>query len=178
MSQLFNLNLNNTSVHKSAKEIIEEQCEFLAEQTQNWIAGKVQDYSGSIENHTRPGNRSPMKALTLLWQDEDDEEVDIQTQLGELSNSVFTYDFYITSRNTPNYKYRVMFFRYGIGLYPTKIVLDEDISKQLGSDAENPCKTQDEFEQRLTQIMNSAKFQEVIQNLYTHNKKIEDEILF
>lgn|GEM_PF-5288428 len=48
----------------------------------------------------------------------EDKQVDIQEDLGSVSESDFTFEFFITSTATPNYKYRVLFLHYDIPFYP------------------------------------------------------------
>lgn len=178
MESFFNIDRECTTSYKTPKEVLEKQCEFLSKDTDNLVLGRVENYSGEIQDYIQPGNKSPMKCLSTLWVDQDDTYVDIQTHLGELSDSNFTYDFFLTSKHTPNYKYRIMFFRYGIGGYPVKVVYDGDIAKELDLAFDIECKSETEFIENLKKILESNKVSEIVNNLFVFNKMKKSELDF
>lgn len=89
----------------------------------------------------------------------------VQKNLGEVEDSKFVFEFYITSRATPNYKYRVMFIEYGIAFYPVTITLDETIAEEIKETTKIECQTQEVFEEKLEMILGSAKLEQIINNL-------------
>ncbi len=138
----------------TAKNIIQEQCNYLRNSTEGKIVAKVVEYDGVIESYlAMPQRESAAKVI------------DIQTKLGEKDQEGFSFEFFITSTATPNYKYRVMFVKYGISLYPVHITLDESIASEIGSDEYIFCDTQEEFEKVLELILNSSKLEKIINNL-------------
>ena len=92
-----------------------------------------------------------------------------QIEIGEGS---VTFEFFITSVATPNYKYRVMFVEYGIAFFPVYLTLDESIALELGAEESMECANQEEFEKILEKILNSEKIEKVINNLLTIGKTV------
>ncbi len=84
--------------------------------------------------------------------------------MGEIGEGSVTFEFFITSVATPNYKYRVMFVEYGIAFFPVYLTLDESIALELAN--------QEEFEKILEKILNSEKIEKVINNLLTIGKTV------
>ena len=75
----------------------------------------------------------------------------------------------------PNFMYRVFFIRYGISLYPLRMVLDETIAKQIDIDFDIRIGTEEEFIEILSMILNCEKFKQVISNLYVINVKLSEK---
>lgn len=172
MTKMFQIDITEDVSYKTPKEIIEAQCTLLSEDTHGLVLGRVQDYSGEIDNYIKPGFK---RALAELWNVGEDYPVEIQSALGELSESTFTYDFFLTSKYAPNYKYRIMFFRYGIGGYPVKVVYDADIKVEASNEDYSSIKNEEDFNNFLKQLLSSEDFSNVVKNLYAFNKKIEVE---
>ena len=59
------------------------------------------------------------------------EKVDIQNNLGKIGFNKSKFEFYLTTPKLSEYKYRVLFFEYGIGGYPVKIVLEQGIADEI-----------------------------------------------
>ena len=95
-------------------------------------------------------------------------QVNIQDDLGEIAEFNFKYEFFITSTQTPTYKYRAFFLQYNISIYPLTLVLDETISKELGwTNYIVRCDTEEDFIQKLAEILNSEKIYSIINSLYS-----------
>ena len=140
-------------------DIVQFQCASIGTITNGKIIARIVEYSEPIKSYTK---KSPFFADI----DIDDLVVNIQDNLGEVSGGEFTFEFYITSVATPNYKYRIMFIQYGLSLYPVTIVLDETIAKELRLKKQQIiCSDQEEFENKLTAIINSKKVGCVISSL-------------
>jgi len=91
--------------------ISQEIIPMIAEATDNYLFGKLDQYSGRIHSYeTRTkGGLSSVLGNSLV-----EEKVvrhDIQTQLGELNREETTYEFYIGSTVLKSYKYRILFLR-------------------------------------------------------------------
>jgi len=147
------------------KEIIEAQCDYLKQKTDGNILAKVSDYIGPISSYTK------VNIFQVLGNNFSNREVDIQEDLGDIGESTFTYDFYITSPFTPNYKYRVMFLQHLITIFPTLIVLDEAIAEELSGNQDVICNSQEDFENKLKHILNSKKLESIINALLAISQK-------
>ena len=164
MNDLWNNSFSPDSNVNMPDEIIKAQCEYLEQRTSGIIVAKVADYDGPIHSYdTSIGN-----ALYNPYEN----EYDVQKDLGNIPESRFTFEFFITSTSTPNYKYRIMFLSYAIPFYPVDIVLDEAIAMELNiNDNYIYCNTQKDFELLLKNILNSKKIVSIINSLLTIAKK-------
>lgn len=156
------------------KDIVQFQCEELGKLTGQLIVGKIKEYDSPISDYKTQGmSASLAHTLESITQPRD---IKIQSKLGEQSNSEFTYEFFITSKYMPNFMYRVFFIRYGISLYPVRLVLDETIAKQIDIDFDIKIETEEEFIEILSMILNCEKFKQVISNLYAINVKLSEKV--
>lgn len=156
-------------------DIVKKQCELLARQTNGKIVARIANYTGPTKNYTKP---NVLKSISSMYAEK---EISIQDDLGEISlGSDFTFEFFITSTNTPNYKYRVMFLQHGIAFYPVYIVLDESIADELELDIDCDsikCDSDDDFKQILKKILNSKSVVTVINGLLTIARQEERVLL-
>lgn len=151
------------------KEIIEYQCNELATMTNQLILGKVNEYDEPISNYMTIGLEGISRSLSESFKSQ---SVDVQTKLGELQKSEFTYEFFLTSKYMPNFMYRIMFIRYGISVYPVRVVLDETIATQIGVLSDSKYENEEEFTTLLSLVLNSDKIKKVIGDLYNVNIKL------
>lgn len=152
------------------KDIVQYQCDELSKMTKGLILGKIQEYDDPIDDYkTGIGISLPLKSVF------EEKEVSIQSDLGELSGNQFTYEFFITSKHTTNFVYRVFFLRYGISIYPLRIVLDETVAKEIGRNTKEKCDSEEEFYTLLGEILNSDKIKTVVNSLLFINRKAEAE---
>lgn len=163
MSSLFEFKPDGTIKIPLPKYIIEEQCDELGKLTDGYVIGKIDTYDGPIENR----GSILAEAMTASFSS----GFNVQSELGEISENQFTYEFFISSKYTPKFKYRVFFLNYGIACYPLYIILDETIAKQIGIENKIQCENESEFTTVLSQILNSKKLQSVINNLYSINQQ-------
>jgi len=154
---------------ETPQDIIENQCSLLNKQTNGQVIAKITEYHGPITSYIKKG----FSSLSTIFADK---EVNIQDELGDVSEGDFTFEVFITSASTPNYKYRIMFIQFGIEFYPVKIVLDETIATELNKETQIECNNQNEFETLLKGILNSKKLEKVISALLSITYK--DEIPF
>ncbi len=155
MKNLWKKEFHAQKTSDTAESILEGQCTFLLQQTNGKIIAKVSAYDGPKDNDFSETIKMPsfMKMPN------------VQKNLGEVEDSKFVFEFYITSRATPNYKYRVMFIEYGIAFYPVTITLDETIAEEIKETTKIECQTQEVFEEKLEMILGSAKLEQIINNL-------------
>ena len=163
MSSLFEFTPDGTIKISLPKYIVEEQCDELSKLTDGYVIGKIDTYDGPIENRGSVLAEAVAASFSSGF--------NVQTELGEISENQFTYEFYISSKYTPQFKYRVLFLNYGISCYPLCIILDETIAKQIGMENKIQWKNESEFTSVLSQILNSKKLQSVINNLYAINQQ-------
>ena len=161
MSSLFNFTPEDNTALVQPKSIIQEQCDELLKLTNNLVIGKIEEYDGPIDSYK--SNFASTIASSLQ------QEFDVQTELGDVSENSFTYEFYLSSKYTPKFKYRVLFINYGITYYPLKIVLDETIATQIGCENTIQLENESEFKTVLGKILNSDKLKSVINSLFALN---------
>ena len=157
MKNLWNKKFEASNVVKP-KEILDEQGKTLLELTGGKILARAEEYDGPTRSYKSAGL---MAGISVLGE----KEYNVQDDLGEIDGSKFTYEFYITSIATPNFKYRVMFVEHDITFYPLTITLDESIAKELVCKQYISCDSEDEFLESLSGILNSDKIESVINAL-------------
>ncbi len=173
MAKLFNVQFDsNAAVETFPKKILEEQCGYLYEETEKIVIGRVAEYIGSIKV-------DPFQT-SLFTGKKDAGFVDvyskinrnIQDALGEMGDSQFTYEFFLTSKGTPDYKFRVFFMQYGITGYPVTIVLEEGIADEINHSDEDytyHVQNRKEYEELLSRIFSSKRFGEILTKLMQLN---------
>ena len=164
MENMWNIPPSNETEITPPSKIVEIQCGHLREKTAGAIIAKIAIYDGPIFSYKTLGIMdsitSPQGMLVR------GRHVDIQEDLGEIGENYFTYELFITSIHTPNYKYRVMFLGHGIGFYPLDIVVDEEIAKELGEEIQTlVCDDESIFVETLSKILGSTKVKQVINAL-------------
>ena len=111
----------------SPDTIISELGKQLEEATNGFVKGVVREYEGSIESYDQlSAFASIASALgtSVIHKD-------IQDNLGAIGYQNFKFEFFLTAPKIENYKYRILFFEYGIGMYPVKIVLEQGIADEI-----------------------------------------------
>ena len=141
------------------KDIIQFQCYSINEITKGIIVAEIIEYSEPISSYIKKG---PLNTLASAIADK---KVDVQDNLGEIPGGGFTFEFYISSISTPNYKYRILFLQYYTEVYPAAIIMDEAIAQELQLEQEISCPNQEDFEGVLARILNSKKIENVISAL-------------
>lgn len=143
-------------------DIAVEYCNQLYDMTDKLVIAKVEKYDKSIEemNFTLPIlNINPLVKISK-----------VEEHLGEVSgDDKFTYELYLTGKNTPKYKYRFCFIENGIYPYPVKIAMDTDIAKELEYETKISCENEETYKEILIKILKSNKMKEVIEGLMTIN---------
>ena len=76
-----------------------------------------------------------------------------------------------------NYKYRILFFEYGIGMYPVKIVLEQGIADEIfkkeNANYNNWIWNKNELENVIINILKTKKVIKVMQELIYATKRFE-----
>ena len=98
------------SNNKRPETIFEDIARELEAETEGYIIGIVQPYDGHIESYINESSfLSISKSLGM-----GKEKVDIQNNLGEIGFSKSKFEFYLTTPKLSEYKYRILFFEYGL----------------------------------------------------------------
>lgn len=174
------VSINNV---KTPKDIIQEQCERLSELTDGNVVAIIKEYEGEYKSRYEAINPDQFE----MFFGSTDKLINkyntfthyagvpknkivsnIQNTLGENIN--FVYEFYITSRNTPKYKYRICFIYYSAIIYPVGISLEKSISDEIQTeDPEFQVNDESEFITLLSKILSTDRVTAVINNLYNMN---------
>jgi len=137
--------------------IVKEQCNFLRNGTDGIIVAKVVDFDASLFiNLTDSGK---------IVNDINKNSFGLYISDNNKVYNKFTYEFYITTSYTLNYKYRILLFQYGIPFYPLTIITDENISNELALSLPITCETYENFIITLEKILNSKTVLNVISSL-------------
>lgn len=136
------------------KGIISEQCSELSQLTGGTIIARISEYEGSIDDilsHIRISTeRTGIEGIPF----------------GEAAGvDQFAYEFYITSKHTPKYKYRVFIIKHSIPPYPVEFLLDKAVADNLKTDRQFFCDDEESFVTTLGEILNSKKITNVINSL-------------
>ena len=153
---------------RNPKNIVLEQCDGLRRQTKGKIIAKISQYSGEVRN--RPNRFSSLsKQMVDLANDIIiDSPFNVQSELGESGTEAFTYEFFITSKKTPQYKYRPFFLLVAMTGYPATIILEQDIADELELAESTECNTAEEFEALLGKILSSDRIFSILDGLLSH----------
>jgi len=168
MSSLINFTPEDNSELKSPKNIVQEQCDELDRITNSLVIGKIQDYDGPIRSYSSNLASAITRTMNPTF--------DVQDELGDVSGTKFRFEFFLSSKHTPKFKYRVLFLEYGISFYPLLIVMDETIAKELNCQYCVECNDETDFNNLLAGILNSDKMKNVVNSLFSIN--IQEEKRF
>lgn len=175
---MWNINSKIGEEVKTPRDIVQEQCEKLAEMTDGTIIARITAYDG--EYKTRPPKGSTIApsefsnaSNNIFFSIYGDKGFDVQSVLGENANDsedIFVYELFITSEKTPKYKYRVFIINYGIGIYPVSIALAKDIANELRFEDEYISDIyENDFIEMLKKILGSSIVTNIIQKLMIFN---------
>lgn len=157
----------------SPDEVIAKLGQQLEEVTKGLVRGVVKEYEEPIQSYN---NRETWNAMMAALGSSLNYNKDIQEDLGVIGEDTFRFEFYLTSPRLEKYKYRILFFAYGIGNYPVKIVLEQGIADEIfgmeNADYEIVYHTEEELSNAVLNILNSKKVIKVVQELIYTGKKL------
>ena len=164
------LNFDNIEI-TSPDEVISEMGKQLTEATKGFIKGVVREYDGSIESYDQLSVFASIAASlgTAVVRN------DIQEKLGPINYKSSKFEFFLVAPKLDSYKYRILFFEYGIGNYPVKLVLEQGIADEIfGEDANYVIEyaTKDALENLICNILKSKKVIRVMQDLINATHRI------
>ncbi|MCL1872903.1 MAG: hypothetical protein FWF85_02165 [Clostridiales bacterium] len=132
----------------SPQHFIQKQCDYLRQKTNGKIIAKVVE------------QKKPSDKL-------------VESDSPEKLN----FEFFLSSKNTPNFRYRVLKLSHSIPIFPIKITVSLEIARELivfqdpvpTFTGEKICQDQSEFEEYLEEILNSKVVTDVINSLLVFN---------
>ena len=153
--------------------VIKKELKQIEEATKHYVTGELSEYQGEIHSYTKEvGFSAAIKAL----QESKTIDVDIQEELGELSNESHRYEVFLKVRFMDNYKYRLMFVDYGAVSYPVTIILNEELAEEYSETVRDYflIDSMKELENLLNKVINSRKLHRIIQNLINESIRREN----
>jgi hypothetical protein len=168
---MWSLNIEEQLSIMPPEEIVKNQCDFLREITKGKVVAEVAVYDGPTRSYVDHGLGGILRGFETSYKGR---EINIQENLGDIGENKCSFEFFTTSVNTPNYKFRVMFLSYGLSFYPVEIVLDEDIAEEIKLNPIIVCENESGLAEALKEIIESPKIEKVVQSLYA--KALRDEL--
>jgi len=152
---MWNLNFDDFEPNTSPVKIVKQQCEYLEQITEGRVLAEVSRYTNSSTLANLYSLMAASAATAAL--------TGAKIRLGSIGKT--TYEFFLTSPVTPNYKFRIMFFSSAVGQYNVDMVLADDIATDIHENKVFSCASEDEFTDALSRIINSKKVRQVIKSL-------------
>ncbi len=165
----FNFNLQDT---KEPATVIEETLKQVESDTRGYVSGKVAAYSGPIFSYKKTIHSS---LVYQVYAQDKEKMIDIQEDLGEQDEKEQKFEVFLSVRNVPTYKYRLMFVRYTSISYPVTVVLNEDVAVAYWEKRNTlvVVNSMSELQDMLNRILDSKFITTLIQNLI--NEAIRQE---
>lgn len=177
-------NSDSENTVRNPKDLVQEQCQELSYQTDGRIIARITEYDGAVESYTSNGLLETTRRLQEVTAGV---RFEVQSVLGDVSEeNRIAYEFYVTSKRTPKYKFRAFLMYHNVFIYPVTFVIEEGIASEIfganenESDGENEesgsnnyiVSVEDEqhFLALFSQIINSNRLTEVIKNLIRLNQ--------
>ncbi len=150
-------------------KVVEQISNQLSEETNGIIYGEVVPYGGHIFSYNTKGFAGLAASLGDV-----ERHVDIQTTLGKQGEEYQKYEFYLHTPLRKQYKYRICYLQYGVGNYPVKVVLEQNIANDIYSEMNSnyiiSCNNRSELEDLIFKIMYSKRIISVMQELIRINQ--------
>ena len=147
------------------REIVQSQCEILANMTNEKIIGRITVYDGDVKSYTINPIRFALNSPFI------EKSFDIQSVLGEVDeDKIIAYEFYLSSLKTPKYRYRAFIIYHSIMIYPVNFIIERSIADELEMPEEVSASNAEEFRGILGKILNSEKITNIINSLLVLNK--------
>lgn len=167
---IWNFNTSDLKEMSLPFNIVNDLCKELAELSEERVIARVTVYEGTYRSYI---TASYQQMMTKMFSGAT--EFNVQKIMGDNAtddgyNNEFVYELFLTSKNTPKYKYRVFIMYYGIARYPVGLTLQEDIAKEIGVTSEGlQFKDESSFKEILEKILSSNTVGDVLRNLAVLN---------
>ena len=157
----------------SPDTVIAELGNQLEKAANGFIKCVVRQYNGPIESYDQLSTFASIASALGT----SNVQKDIQDNLGVIGYQDYKFEIFLAAPKIENYKYRVLFFEYGIGMYPVKIVLEQGIADEIFK-RENAnyiieYVTKTELENVILKILETKKVIKVMQELIYTMKRFE-----
>lgn len=156
-------------------KVVEKELNMIESLTRGYVIGKVESYEGHVFSYDYT-KTTGLNTLTWYQKSGETVHVDIQTKLGEQNNEDKRFEVYLGVKGLNNYKYRMMFLKYGTLSYPATFVLNEDLAVVYGNGRKSTIvklESMAEIQAMLDKILESEMMINLIQNLI--NEAIRQE---
>ena len=155
--------LKDLNTEHKPEDILKEQFDILYNSTNGVVIGQVEKYDQNIEAII---SNSIVSDIDFSFMTSDS----AQRYLGETDDSgVFTYEVCLSAKGIPNYKYRFMFIQHGLAPYPTKLIIEDDIAKELRYKGYMfECKDEKVFITLLAKILKTNRIMSIVSRLNTY----------
>lgn len=154
------------------EQVIRNEIRQIEEATKHYVIGEMSEYNGEIYSYTKEvGLGVALRAI----QASNTIDVDIQDELGELTDERHRYEVYLKAKNMDNYKYRLMFVDYGAVAYPVTIILNEELAVEYSGRMKDSflIGSMKELHNLLDKVINSKTLLNIIQNLINESLRRE-----
>ena len=173
MSSMWNSEEFGKNLVVSAKSIVEQQCAELSRITEKKVIGVLRTYDGRYksESYLKNGTYavlpdSTLKAISSQFAGKSMEKFNVQDVLGNQGDSgKFVYEFYLTAKATPHYKYRVFLLYFDARLYPVGLSIDQSIADEINCKTEIQVSNEADFKELLADILASSVVTNIVKNL-------------
>ena len=154
------------------EQVIRNEIRQIEEATKHYVIGEISEYNGEIYSYTKEVGlgvalREIQATKTI--------DVDIQDELGELSDEKHRYEVYLKVKHMDNYKYRLMFVDYGAVSYPVTIILNEELAIEYSGRMNDSflIGSMKELHNLVDKVINSKTLLNIIQNLINESLRRE-----
>lgn len=148
---------------KTPKEIIQYQCEALAELTEGKVIARISACDRDLRAFNLPSAKVPKPYFKS--------DFNAGEILGEAGNEEsLAYEFYLSSPKTPQYKFKAFLIYHSIMLYPVTFIIENGIANELISETLVRVDNEGEFVKCLERILNTERISRIIDSLLILNR--------
>ena len=163
----YNFDVDNIVLPEDYLDIISKK---MAVATKDYVLFHVSKYGGRTsseydESNTIAGTVAALSTGRIVF--------DIQNELGVVAGDESKkYEFYLSGAKLKNYKFRIMLIEHGLGGYPVRIVLEQNIANELDNKDNSGTYTYyfesfDKFKDFVDRVMNTKFLHQLIQSIIT-----------
>lgn len=156
-------NTYKTLGNENPKKIADDICSALSEITNGDVYVKIDKIDQSISSmYTSKSIADTMNYFTKQIKTTPSDRLGVQDD-----KTLETYSVSIKSPKYPDYNYRMMFIEFNFTFYPVKVVLDEEISSEIGCEEVIIARNEEEFRSVFDRTVGTEKVSSIIEGLIT-----------
>ena len=164
--------LNFNEIDLTAPDVvIQEISKDLSASTQNIITASIAPYTKHIFSYRE---ESGFASVAIALGTAGGKTVDVQESLGKIGEETKKFEFFLSTPSNSKYRYRLLFFQYGMANYPVKVVLEQSIADSISGKRKAEyvidCNSRDELEELVMQVLTSKRVVKVMQELIRINQ--------